>query len=83
MNRMLAVVALVLASTGSGQTRPFSHWLCIHDVTLIDATGAPAQAHRSVIVRDHRIVGIVASGRTREEFRKARGHLDRRPGKTS
>jgi hypothetical protein len=59
---MLAMmVALVLAATCWGQTRPPSDWLYIHDVTLIDATGAPAEAHRSVVVRDHRIVGMVSS----------------------
>ena len=62
MNRLLAMMAaLVLAATCWGQTRPPSDWLVIHDVTVIDATGAPAEAHRSVIVGDHRIVGIVSS----------------------
>jgi imidazolonepropionase-like amidohydrolase len=62
MNKMLAMmVALVLAATCWGQTHPPSDWLVIHDVTVIDATGAPAQAHRSVIVRDHRIARIVSS----------------------
>src|SRR5260221_8061217 len=38
--------------------------LIIHDVTVIDATGAPAQAHRTVIVRDGKIeeVGNSAAG---------------------
>jgi imidazolonepropionase-like amidohydrolase len=38
--------------------------LIIHDVTVIDATGAPAQAHRTVIVRDGKIdaVGTSAGG---------------------
>jgi len=57
------VVALLLASTAWGQTRPSSRWLYIHDVTVIDATGAPAEAHRSVIVHGNRIVGIVPSAR--------------------
>ena len=35
--------------------------LIIHDVTVIDATGAPAQAHRTVIVRDGRIEEIGSS----------------------
>jgi len=38
--------------------------LIIHDVTVIDATGAPPQAHRTVIVRDGKIeeVGSSAAG---------------------
>jgi len=41
--------------------------LYLDDVTVIDATGAPPQPHRRVIVRDGRIVGIVP----REELGKA------------
>jgi imidazolonepropionase-like amidohydrolase len=41
--------------------------LYLDDVTVIDATGAPPQPHRRVIVRDDRIVGIVP----REELGKA------------
>jgi imidazolonepropionase-like amidohydrolase len=32
--------------------------LIIHDVTVIDATGAPAQAHRTVVVRNGKIEAI-------------------------
>jgi len=71
---MLAMmVALVLAATAWGQTRPPSNWLFIHDVTVIDATGAPAQAHRSVIVRDHRIVRIVSSAELEKTSLKLAG----------
>ena len=35
--------------------------LIIHDVTAIDATGGPAQAHRTVIVRDGKIEEIGSS----------------------
>ena len=35
--------------------------LIIHDVTVIDATGGPAQAHRTVIVRDGKIEEIGSS----------------------
>jgi len=35
--------------------------LIIHDVTVIDATGAPAQAHRTVIVRDGKIEEVGSS----------------------
>src|SRR5215469_1864934 len=74
MNKMLALLgALVLASTCWGQTRPSPHWLYIHDVTVIDATGAPAQAHRSVIVRDNRIAGIVSSAELAKTSEKLAG----------
>jgi imidazolonepropionase-like amidohydrolase len=53
---MLAFVGW--AAICSAQSSP-SPTLYIHDVTVIDATGAPAQPHRSVIVRDNRIIGIV------------------------
>jgi predicted amidohydrolase len=48
--------AMGCAQSSSPQT------IYIHDVTVIDATGAPAQPHRSVIIRGGRIVAIVASG---------------------
>lgn len=37
--------------------------LLIEDVTVIDATGAPEQPHRTVIVRDGRIAGIYSDYR--------------------
>src|SRR5580765_4037768 len=54
---VLAVVAL--AETASPQSLPD---LIIHDVTVIDATGAPPQPHRTVIVRDGKITEITDSG---------------------
>jgi imidazolonepropionase-like amidohydrolase len=36
--------------------------LIIHDVTVIDATGAPAKPHQTVIVRDGKIDAIDSSG---------------------
>jgi hypothetical protein len=82
MNRMRAmVVALLLASTAWGHP-PSSRWLYIHDVTVIDATGAPAEAHRSVIVHGNRIVGIVSSARLENTSPKL-AVLDRRPRKIS
>jgi len=68
--RML--LTLGLGMTCLGQASPAPNSLYIHDVTVIDATGAPAQPHRSVIVRGDRIVGIVP----REELEKA----DKRAG---
>src|SRR5690349_4901597 len=41
--------------------------LIIHDVTVIDVTGGPAQAHRSVFVSAGRIVDIV----TKEKLKSA------------
>src|SRR5579863_8711277 len=35
--------------------------LIIHDVTVIDTTGGPPQAHRTVIVRDGRIEAVGSS----------------------
>jgi imidazolonepropionase-like amidohydrolase len=52
---------LTLAALGAicyAQSSP----LIIHDVTVIDATGAPAQAHRTVIVRNGKIEEIGNSG---------------------
>jgi len=40
-----------------GQSRP----LFIHDVTVIDTTGGPAQPHRTVIVRDGKIEEVRSS----------------------
>jgi imidazolonepropionase-like amidohydrolase len=74
MNRMQAMAeALLLASTCPGQTRASSPWLYIHDVTVIDTTGAPAAAHRSVIVHGNRIVGIVPSAKLEKTSQKAAG----------
>src|SRR5579871_1767291 len=61
MHKLLATIVLVLglASIGLAQNRGTSSLLYINDVTVIDTTGGPAQGHRSVIVRDDRIVGVV------------------------
>jgi imidazolonepropionase-like amidohydrolase len=49
--------------------------LIIHDVTVIDTTGAPAQAHRTVIVRDGKIEAI--SGSSNSKTAKVTGtHID-------
>ena len=40
---------------------PSSSLLIIHDVTVIDATGAPAKPHQTVIVRDGKIEAIQLS----------------------
>jgi imidazolonepropionase-like amidohydrolase len=52
---LLWACALVAAQSASPSV------LIIHDVTVIDATGAPAQTHRTVIVRDGKIEEIGSS----------------------
>ena len=58
---LLALALAVLCTIGCAQSSSPSV-LVIHDVTVIDATGAPAQAHRTVIVRDGKIEEIGSSG---------------------
>ncbi|MEY2394319.1 MAG: hypothetical protein QOF94_664 [Acidobacteriaceae bacterium] len=56
----LILVWIRLCAIGCGQSPPVPV-LIIHDVTVIDATGAPAQPHRTVIVHDGRIEEIASS----------------------
>jgi imidazolonepropionase-like amidohydrolase len=57
----LLILTLVgLGALGWAQSSS-PRWLYIDDVTVIDATGAPPQPHRSVIVHGDRIIGIVSS----------------------
>jgi imidazolonepropionase-like amidohydrolase len=56
---MLGVFVVALGAVCLAQTSPSV--LVIHDVTLIDATGAPAQPHRTVIVRDGKIAAVGTS----------------------
>ena len=58
---LLFVVAGCLVAISSAQSSTPST-LVIHDVTVIDATGAPAEPHQTVIVRDGRIEAIESSG---------------------
>ena len=53
----------VFCATGCAQA-PSPSVVIIHDVTVIDGTGAPAQAHRTVIVRDGSIEEIGSSAGT-------------------
>jgi imidazolonepropionase-like amidohydrolase len=55
-----ALLALGLAGTCVAQS-PTSAALIIHDVTVIDGTGAVAKPHQTVIVRDGRIEAIAGS----------------------
>jgi imidazolonepropionase-like amidohydrolase len=65
MKRLLRLLlCAVLSGFGAssvGQS-PTHSVLIIHDVTIIDGTGAPAQPHRTVIVRDGKIEAIDSSG---------------------
>jgi imidazolonepropionase-like amidohydrolase len=54
------LVYIGLCAVGWAQSPPLPV-VIIHDVTVIDATGAPAQPHRTVIVRDGRIEEIASS----------------------
>ena len=62
---VLSAIALaVLCAIGRAQSAAPS-LLIIHEVTVIDATGSPAQPHRTVIVRDGKIEEIGSSDRSR------------------
>lgn len=63
MRQWLPLLLAGLGAVCSGQSSSPSV-LIIHDVTVIDATGAPAQAHRTVLVRDGKIedVGFSSGG---------------------
>ena len=60
MQRLLA--CLLLSAVASLAQRSKSPTLIIHDVTIIDATGAPAKLHQTVIVEDGKIAAIDNSG---------------------
>ena len=60
MKRVLLCVLLTAAACLAQSST--SSTLIIHDVTVIDATGAPANPHQTVIVRDGRIEAIDSSG---------------------
>ncbi len=62
MNRLLVrAVIIVIATTAVAQS-PTSSTLIIHDLTVIDATGAPAKPHQTVIVENGKIAAIDNSG---------------------
>src|SRR5580704_3473313 len=67
--KRLFLLILTLVGLGAiyGAQSSSTNGLYIDDVTVIDATGAPPQPHRGVMVRDGRIVGIVPG----EELGKA------------
>ncbi len=60
---LLTLAFAGLCAISRAQSAP-SSVLIIHDVTVIDVTGAPAQAHRTVIVRDGKIEEIGSSARS-------------------
>ena len=71
--KRLFLLILTLVGLGAlcGAQSSSTNGLYIDDVTVIDATGAPPQPHRGVMVRDGRIVGIFPG----EELGKAREKL--------
>lgn len=54
MNRLVSILVVALGAFCSAQSSPPSV-LIIDDVTVIDASGTPAQPHRTVVVRDGKI----------------------------
>jgi imidazolonepropionase-like amidohydrolase len=58
MKRTLLLVCGLAAICAAQASKP----LIIHDVTVIDATGAPAKPHQTLIVRDGKIEAIAGSG---------------------
>ena len=65
---LLLLSAMALCAMAAAQS-PSSSPLIIHDVTVIDTTGGPVQAHRSVVVRDDHIVSIVPSAELEKKER--------------
>jgi len=62
MKRLLLCAAIAALSGTCLAQSSTSSTLIIHDVTVIDATGAPAKPHQTVIVRDGKIEAIDSSG---------------------
>jgi imidazolonepropionase-like amidohydrolase len=61
MKHFLCCLVLLFSCVMLEARSPSNSVLIIYDVTVIDATGAPALTHRSVLLRDHHIAGIVLS----------------------
>jgi imidazolonepropionase-like amidohydrolase len=59
---ILSAIALAVLCANSRAQSTASSVLIIQDVTVIDATGAAAQPHRTIIVRDGKIEEIGSSG---------------------
>src|ERR1700756_3813877 len=57
-----ALLCVLLSVAACLKQSPTSSTLIIHDVTVIDATGAPAKPHQTVIVRGGKIEAIDNSG---------------------
>lgn len=66
---LLLVLSLAYAAPAQSPHAP----LIIENVTVIDATGAPAQTHRTVIVEDGHIQGIYETRRTPKGARRING----------
>ena len=63
MKRLLLGIFVLTGIGAVGRAQSTPSVLIIHDVTVIDVTGAPAQPHRVVIVRDGKIEEV---GNSRE-----------------
>jgi imidazolonepropionase-like amidohydrolase len=61
MKQLVLLVFMLAGLCAIGCAQSDSSVLIIHDVTVIDATGAPAEAHRTVIVRDGKIDAVGSS----------------------
>jgi len=59
----LLLCALFVRLAGACFAQTNSSTLIIHDVTLVDGTGAPAKPHQTVIVEDGKIAAIDNSGK--------------------
>ena len=66
MKRTSTFLSVILALTCTTSAQPAAAPLILENVTVIDATGTPAQTHRTVIVEDGRIQGIYESKRTQK-----------------
>lgn len=57
------LIAIISAPTGAEQRGASAapQLLVVRDVTVIDATGAPARRHQSIVARDGQIADIVAA----------------------
>src|SRR5579872_5921146 len=58
-NFLILVIGMAFATSAGAQSA--SRPLVIDDVTVIDTTGGPVQAHRTVVIRDGTIAGVYAA----------------------
>jgi imidazolonepropionase-like amidohydrolase len=73
MKRLSPLLLLILVFPCFALAQPAAVPLVIENVTVIDATGAPAQTHRTVIVADGRIQGIYETRHSQKGARRIDG----------